>query len=205
MPKVNQAHIEKRKDDILRAARRVFLRKGFEPATMQDVVEESGMSRGGVYSYFSSTEEMIQAIHIQNQHEFPATLQRLSAEKETVWEVVEALVDDFQDDDDEDGLGIVMFEYSVVSWRNEERKQFIVESSQTVMDQLVGLFQKGVARGEFQPLQPLEAIAVMFAMITDGLTLYTSIAGPERIYLGEQLKGLKMYLRTVLQAQEAGE
>ena len=44
---------------------------------MQDAVDESGMSRGGVYSYFSSTEEMIQAIHIQNQHDLPVLLESI--------------------------------------------------------------------------------------------------------------------------------
>ena len=123
-------------------------------------------------------------------------------------EAVQGLVDDYRDDDgeeEEDGLGIVMFEYSVVSWRERGRKQFINQSSQAPIGQLVELFQKGVDRGEFQPLQPLEAIAIMFAIITDGLILYTSIADSERIYLDEQLEGLKMYLRTVLQVEGSRE
>lgn len=205
MPKVNQEHIKKRRDEILEAARKVFERKGFEPTTMQDVVEESGMSRGGVYSYFSSTEEMIQALQVRNLQELPGIIEKLLAEKDTVWEAVEALVDGFRDEDDtEPGFGIVMFEYSVVSWRNEDRRQFVIENSQIALDGFSELFQKGVDRGEFRPVQPLEAIAVMFALITDGITLYSSI-NAEKVYVKEQLEGLKMYLREVLQVQKAGE
>ncbi|HET7658440.1 MAG TPA: TetR family transcriptional regulator [Bacillales bacterium] len=205
MPKVNQEHIEKRKDEILKAAKRVFLRKGFEPTTMQDVVEESGMSRGGVYQYFSSTEEMIQALHVRNLQELPGILEKVTAENKTIWEAVKALVDYFSDDeneDAEDSFGIVMFEYSVISWRNENRRKFIIENSQIALNQFVDLFQKGVDRGEFRPLQPLQAIAVMFAMITDGITLYSSITDPKMVYVKEDLEGLKLYLRTVLQVRE---
>jgi len=205
MPKVNQEHIKKRRDEILEAAERVFQKKGFEPATMQDIVDESGMSRGGVYSYFSSTEEMIQALHVRNLQELPGIIDQLLAENDTVWEAVEALVGDFRDEDNTDpDFGIVMFEYSVVSWRNEDRRQFVIENSQIALNEFVGLFQKGVDTGEFRPVQPLEAIAVMFALITDGITLYSSI-NAEKVYVKEQLEGLKMYLREVLQVQKAGE
>lgn len=61
-PKVTKEHKDKRQAEILEAAKTVFKRKGFELTTMKDVVEESGFSRGGVYLYFSSTEEMFRRI-----------------------------------------------------------------------------------------------------------------------------------------------
>ncbi|HET7616782.1 MAG TPA: TetR family transcriptional regulator, partial [Bacillales bacterium] len=159
MPKVTQAHIEKRKSEILEAAERVFKRKGFEPATMQDVVEESGMSRGGVYSYFSNTEKMLQAIHERNIGEVPAILDRLLENHGTVWEALEAFVDSYLDDTDP-GFGIVTYEYSVTAWRDEGRKQFMLRNATHSITAFVDFLQKGVECGEFRPMLPLEGIVI---------------------------------------------
>ncbi|HEX7063923.1 MAG TPA: TetR family transcriptional regulator [Bacillales bacterium] len=206
MPKVTQEHIEKRKAEILDAAERVFKRKGFEPTTMQDVVEESGMSRGGVYQYYTSTEDMIQTLHERIIGELPKHLKRWVAEKQTIWEVIEAYLQDYERPaNEEKGFGIVMFEYSVVSWRNEQRRRFMLKNALEMRKQLVNLLHIGVERGEFRPLQPLEAIVSFMGNVTDGFILHSSIADRETFCVNEQLEGLKIYLRTVLQVQEESE
>lgn len=50
---------EERKWKIRYAAKDVFLRKGFHNTTMEDVIAESGMSKGGVYKYYKSTTDML--------------------------------------------------------------------------------------------------------------------------------------------------
>ncbi len=47
MPKVNQEYFENKKRIILDAAVRVFLRKPAYSVTMNDIVKESQLSRGG--------------------------------------------------------------------------------------------------------------------------------------------------------------
>ncbi len=47
---------------ILEKARGVFAEKGFKDVTMKDVVEACDISRGGLYLYFSSTEELFLAV-----------------------------------------------------------------------------------------------------------------------------------------------
>ena len=43
---------------ILETARKVFAEKGFKRVTMKDIVEACDISRGGLYLYFNSTEEV---------------------------------------------------------------------------------------------------------------------------------------------------
>ncbi len=47
---------------ILDCARKVFARKGYRAVTMKDIVEASNISRGGLYLYFSSVEEVFLAV-----------------------------------------------------------------------------------------------------------------------------------------------
>lgn len=47
-----------RKKEIREAAKKCFLNKGFQLTTMEDVITEVGMSRGGVYHHYGNTNEM---------------------------------------------------------------------------------------------------------------------------------------------------
>lgn len=47
---------------ILESAWNVFAQKGYRTVTMKDIVEASGISRGGLYLYFSSVEEVFLAV-----------------------------------------------------------------------------------------------------------------------------------------------
>ncbi len=55
---------EERKKQIRNAAKKVFLRNGFKDTTMEDVISEVGMSKGGVYKYYKSTSEMLYDIMV---------------------------------------------------------------------------------------------------------------------------------------------
>ena len=61
MPKVSEAHLEARKEQIVSAAFLCFARKGFHPTTMQDICAEAGLSPGAVYRYFAGKEDIIQS------------------------------------------------------------------------------------------------------------------------------------------------
>lgn len=62
MPKISDERKQERSRQILDAARRCFVEKGFHKASMADVIGESGLSAGAVYSYYSSKEELIAAV-----------------------------------------------------------------------------------------------------------------------------------------------
>lgn len=50
------------KKKILEAGRRLFAQRGFSAVTMQAIAEEAGISRGGLYRHYSSTDEIFTAI-----------------------------------------------------------------------------------------------------------------------------------------------
>jgi AcrR family transcriptional regulator len=62
MPRVSEQHLAARRQQIVDAARRCFLRDGFHNTSMQDVITEAGLSVGAVYRYFKSKNDLISAI-----------------------------------------------------------------------------------------------------------------------------------------------
>lgn len=62
MPRVSEAHLAARREQIVDAAVRCFLRNGFHQTSMQDVIKEAGLSVGAFYRYFDSKAALIKAI-----------------------------------------------------------------------------------------------------------------------------------------------
>ncbi|MCL2604041.1 MAG: TetR/AcrR family transcriptional regulator [Defluviitaleaceae bacterium] len=60
---ISRPHFERRRKDkqrkILDAAKRVFCRKGFLAVKMQDIIDECGISRGGIYIYYASVDDIL--------------------------------------------------------------------------------------------------------------------------------------------------
>lgn len=53
---------------ILQSAKKVFIRKGFNRVTMKDIIDECKISRGGIYLYFSSVDEIfVEVVKKHNQ------------------------------------------------------------------------------------------------------------------------------------------
>jgi AcrR family transcriptional regulator len=48
--------------ELLAAARRVFLRRGFHAATLEEIAEEAGYTKGAVYSNFSGKDDLFLAL-----------------------------------------------------------------------------------------------------------------------------------------------
>ena len=63
MPKVVPEYKEEAKSKIVEAARIVFAKKGYHDATMDDVAKEVGVSKGALYSYFKSKEDILKEIY----------------------------------------------------------------------------------------------------------------------------------------------
>ena len=65
MPRVSPEYLAARRQHILSAAARRFVRDGFHHTSIQDVIDEAELSPGGVYRYFRSKNDIIIAISLE--------------------------------------------------------------------------------------------------------------------------------------------
>lgn len=53
---------DERRDDILQAARELFLTKAYDKTTMQDIMRKLNIAKGTIYHYFDSKEAILEAV-----------------------------------------------------------------------------------------------------------------------------------------------
>ena len=163
---------EIRRNQILDAATKVFVRQGFQHARMDDIVEESGLSKGTLYWYFKSKEDIINAIL---RRLFAGALESLESLLEAEGTVSERLVQLTSDRvtgmKRMSSLVPIIFEFYAVAVHQQWVKQFIGEYLKHFRGLLEELIQQGIDRGEFYPVNAAET-AVSLASMFEGLTIH---------------------------------
>jgi AcrR family transcriptional regulator len=66
---------QQRREEIVRAAEEVFFSKGFDKSTMDDIAEQAELSKGTLYLYFKSKEDL----HMEVAHKAVSMLQSAMA------------------------------------------------------------------------------------------------------------------------------
>ena len=84
----NEKHRKNKIRKILDAARLTFYRKGYLNVTMQDIIDECGISRGGIYLYFNSVDELFQEVIRQRNKEKFSIISKAVQEKAPFKEVL---------------------------------------------------------------------------------------------------------------------
>jgi AcrR family transcriptional regulator len=163
---------EIRRNQILDAATTVFVRQGFQHARMDDIVEESGLSKGTLYWYFKSKEDIINAIL---RRLFTGELENLESLLEAEGTVSERLIQLTSDRvtgmKRMSSLVPIIFEFYAVAVHQQWVQQFIGEYFQQFRKLLEDLIQQGIDRGEFRPVDATEA-AISLASMYEGLTIH---------------------------------
>jgi AcrR family transcriptional regulator len=74
VPKVSEAHLEARREQILAGARRAFAQHGYEGTTVALLEQEIGLSRGAIFNYFPDKWALFFELAARDQHELTGLL-----------------------------------------------------------------------------------------------------------------------------------
>lgn len=102
-----------KKNLIVSAARDVFFKRGYRAVTMKDIVEACGISRGGLYLYFSSTKELFEAVLVQENKTLQDVLDSSKAKNASPGELMLMYLDEQKKEilKKKDNLAAATYEY----------------------------------------------------------------------------------------------
>ena len=159
---------------LLDAAGQVFARRGFHAATVDEVADAAGYTKGAVYSNFATKDELFLALLDQR---LAAQLQEVEAlyAIESSEELLAAMrgrtEQDFAAARD---FGVLIVEFSLYAMRNPAAQAELAERYRQLRGRLAELITKRYARHQTSPPMPPEHLAAL-ALATDaGLFLQYS-------------------------------
>jgi AcrR family transcriptional regulator len=180
VPRVSAAHEQKVRDRILAAAALVFAEKGYHSSTIADVVRESGLSVGAIYSHFSGKDELIRLtcdqIAARGLDELAVRLAPATTTAERLAIAIRLYVETI--DEYEGAPGQVSL---VQAWAEADREPGVREMLAGRRERLAGagqmLLRQGVISGELPAWLDVDAITRGLLALLDGLMLQRIEAG----------------------------
>ena len=185
---------ERRRQQIIVAAKKVFSQKGFNKATMDDIASEAELSPGTLYLYFKNKEELYASLsfrilqYLQIRTEHVHAMENAGAEQK-----LDAMIEAMYDVYDFDPLVIInMFHLqSSETLKNlsPELIDEIKELSRNSIGGMTKIFEEGIAEGIFIDKHPVALSDIFWAMFS-GVVLWTSskkIINAEKDFLKKTL------------------
>jgi len=186
---------EERREQIVESAMNVIARKGFSKTRMDDVAAESGLSKGLLYWYFKSKEEIIVAISdLLFGAEF-RKMENLAVEGQSARESLEDFLEIFI----EDLRGMlkvtpVIYEFYALAFRNATVRTAMQAYLRRFVSILEPIVQRGIDSGEFV-LKDARQITLIIGSTLEG-TLLLWAYDPEMVPAEEQLRaGMALLIR----------
>ena len=184
-----------KREAILESAKVVFSKKGLIDATMQDIIEECGISRGGIYLYFQSVDaiflEVLQQRSQRRVYEVRAMI-KANASFETI------LTKYFEDHkyrllhSISDSMLRATYEYYYTHKSIETsslQQTQLTETKRTIQE----IFQVGVAQGVIAD-RNLEAIAENYMFVIEGLGILALTGHIQEEQIDHQIQVMRTLL-----------
>ncbi|MCQ2539700.1 MAG: TetR/AcrR family transcriptional regulator [Acetatifactor sp.] len=172
-----------KKKFILETARKVFVEKGFKKVTMKDIVEACEISRGGLYLYFESTNQIFLEVLKMESQETDDVFSDNITDDATAADILVLFLEEQKKEllRKEDTLTQAIYEFyfenKLPKKDNILKKQF--DSAVKIMEKLIEI---GVENGEFY-CDDCEATAKNIIFILEGLKISAQTIGitPETV------------------------
>jgi len=164
---------DRRKEQIMSAALSVVVSKGYDQSRMDDIVEKSQLSKGAIYWYYKSKEEVYLSLvdywFLQYSSGVVDTLQQ----QESASDQLKALFDFFIGQFDKNPA---TFKLLVEFWRlaglNPDFNAKLQQIYSDFLEYIIEIIKVGVANGEFKNVEPrITALSILINI--EGINWFT--------------------------------
>jgi AcrR family transcriptional regulator len=166
MPKVVPEYKEEAKERIVQVALQVYSEKGYHEATMEDVAQRLGVSKGALYLYFRSKDELLKAITEKWYHGIGNILSS-SLESKEQSKSIESLFDHIaKEPRNSMGLG---FDLISEASRNPSIRKILSEEYENILEILIEFLGKPNIRGSPQDAANTRSLSISLIALLFGL------------------------------------
>ncbi len=143
---------EQRRQNILKVAKRLFVEKGFKSVTVANIAEKAELSKGAIYLYFSSKEEIYAQILLTDIERFHKEISQIfnggKSAADILLDFADAYIDIFLKEREQFRILMnFMLQADNLNLSRETRKQIISEMNRTI-SLIEKILQYGVDSGE---------------------------------------------------------
>ena len=194
-----------KKQEILKAAMRVFALKGVVNSKMTDIAVAAGIGKCTIYEYFRSKEDIFAEaynhIFMETEKGISRILESSIQPEEKLRGLMGVTLEKLLVEDDGEFAGIMMSFWSEGVRNNNERIMEIIDLKKVYSEFRIlisGILEEGIAKGQFRDIDPHVTASVIIGAL-DGILLQyimdKDVFRPEEaiaVLLDSYLNGIKI-------------
>lgn len=199
-PRVSEEHLQQRRANIMSAATDVFIEHGYEHTTMKHVMDAAGVSRGGLYQYFSNKEDLFEAILEEGLSDESENTENLLRTTESYWKLLMQLLfgKEGKPDAKMDPLAPSKLEFFITGRNDERRRDYGRKRYNLGVRLYADVIKAGQESGEFSERFDSELLSRSIITFIDGLALDDAILAGNDVQLEKQSSLFVEYLKMAL-------
>jgi AcrR family transcriptional regulator len=167
--KEKQAHT---RSCLMQAAAKVFARRGLQQASIDEVAEQAGYTKGAFYANFKNKEELFLAMLDERFAERLTEIERIMGSEDAPEEQARQAGDDFTRavvaDPQWERL---FFEFAAYAARNDSFREELVTRYRSLRGRVTEAYRQRAERDGIVPPLPLEQISLMTFAMAKGVAL----------------------------------
>jgi AcrR family transcriptional regulator len=180
-PRITEDRWQETHTRIMDSAERLFSTKGFNGTSMNDIVRESGFSKGAIYGHFESKERLFLSLwERQTVVGIGQLRQMFSPDESAVDKLLKvAAMTMVSSCDCPREVGRMQMEFMVVASRMESLAPDMQKRYETIHTFIREMFDEGIEKGEFKEDLDSQALTSILFAALDGLGLHYATLGIE--------------------------
>ncbi len=174
------------RERVLEAASEVFAERGFHGATVEDICERAGFTRGAFYSNFSSKDDLVLELSRRHAENLVERIRRASKREhataeEVLRDVFAALADDSRS---KERWLVLTTEFTLHAIRDATARRAWAAQQRRVRDELVTVVDEAVARQGLRLPIPTELFVLAAISLAQG-SMTQRLVEPRSLSVGE--------------------
>ncbi|MGC4377472.1 TetR/AcrR family transcriptional regulator [Fictibacillus sp. Mic-4] len=186
MPKVSEEYKVKKRELLMESALSCFAEKGYQSTTMDDIVAKSKASKGVIYNYFKSKEELYLSLMEERTNRTFAFLAERFENMQTASEKIRELFRIYREatlNKKWQEVIQVHMEFWINSARAGHLREIMMNRYKNQYQSfLASIIDEGQKNGEFRKALDSKRIASLFWAFIDGLCTHYSVIGDDYDY-----------------------
>jgi AcrR family transcriptional regulator len=161
---------ERRREQIIAVARRIFARKGYQSTTTDDIIAELCVGKGTLYRYFRDKRELFLAVDSEGSERLRLTAAAaygIEDPRARLKALVRCFFEFFDSDRD-----LVEIHMQMRSEFREEYERRFSEGRDQHLERVANLIREGTARGYFHEMDPTAASKALSALLYGTLLMF---------------------------------
>ena len=204
---------ENRKNAILKAARKLFLEKGFKTVTVESIARKAELSKGSIYLYYNSKEEIYTQILLSDIDKFhnhiADLLQNPSNASEALVRLADIYVDFFLNERELFRILMTFMLHTTDMNLPQDLNKQIIKTTNRTIGIIEEIFNYGIERGEFPAtINVRQNRNAIWGMLNGVISLYLFIGNETKraeVIHSTIRAGLNTYIRGILITNPASD